>query len=158
MRATMRVFADVVRNRQLRLVTIAFSCFIVTEYGVWIAMLVYAFDQGGVVTSGLVALAQLVPAAIAAPLVAPWADRHSPVTVLVGGYVTQALGMAATAVFVVADQPPAAYLGAVVASTAVATTRPAQAALVPALTREVQQLTAANVVFGWVDSLSVLVA
>jgi MFS family permease len=158
MSATTRVFADVARNRELRLVTTAFSCFIVTEYAVWIAMLVYAFDQGGVVTSGLVALAQLVPAAIAGPLVAPWADRHSPVTVLIGGYVTQALGMAATAAFILVDQPFAAYAGAVVASTAVATTRPAQAALVPALTREVQQLTAANVVFGWVDSLSVLVA
>jgi MFS family permease len=155
---TSRVFADVARNRELRLVTIAFSCFIVTEYAVWIAMLVYAFDQGGVVTSGLIALAQLVPAAFAGPLAAPWADRHSPVAVLVGGYVVQSLGMAATAVFIVVDQPPAAYVGAVVASTAVATTRPAQAALVPALTREVQQLTAANVVFGWVDSLSVLVA
>ncbi len=158
MSATTRVFADVARNRELRLVTTAFSCFIVTEYAVWIAMLVYAFDQGGVVTSGLVAVAQLVPAAVAGPLVAPWADRHSPVTVLIAGYVTQAVGMAATAVFIVMDQPPAAYLGAVVASTAVATTRPAQAALVPALTREVRELTAANVVFGWVDSLSVLVA
>jgi MFS family permease len=158
MGTTSRVFADVARNRELRLVTIAFSCFIVTEYAVWIAMLVYAFDQGGVVTSGLIAVAQLVPAAVAGPLAAPWADRHSPVTVLIAGYVTQAVGMAATAVFILVDQPPAAYVGAVVASTAVATTRPAQAALVPALTREVRQLTAANVVFGWVDSLSVLVA
>src|SRR3954469_7061940 len=158
MSSTSRVFADVARNRELRLVTTAFSCFIVTEYAVWIAMLVYAFDQGGVATWGRVALAQLVPAAVAGPLAAPWADRHSPVAVLVGGYIVQAIGMAATAVFIVMDQPPAASLGAVVAATAVSTTRPAQAALVPALTREVQQLTAANVVFGWVDSLSVLVA
>src|SRR3954469_19101071 len=121
MSSTTRVFADVLRNRELRLVTIAFSCFIVTEYAVWIAMLVYAFDQGGVVTSGLVAVAQLVPAAVAGPLAAPWADRHSPVAVLIAGYSTQAVGMAATAVFIVVDQPSAAYLGAVVASTAVAT-------------------------------------
>jgi hypothetical protein len=157
MSATRRVFADVAHNRELRLVTLAFACFIVTEYAVWIAMLVYAFEQGGVVASGLVALAQLVPSAVAAPVFASWADQR-PVAVLRGGYLAQALGMAVAAMAIVLDQPPAAYLGAIVAATAVTSTRPAQAALVPSLTREVRQLTAANVVIGWVDSASLLVA
>lgn len=158
MRATIRVFADVARNRGLRLVVVAFAAFIVTEYAVWIAMLVYAFEHGGLVTSGLVALAQLVPAAMVAPLVAPMADRRSPVLVLAGGYVVQSAGMTSTAVFVLLDTPLPAYLSAVVASTAVTLTRPAQAALVPALTHEVKELTAANAVFGWVESISVLVS
>src|SRR3954468_24174615 len=130
-------FADVARNRQLRLVTLAFSCFIVTEYAVWIAMLVYAFDQGGVTTSGLVAVAQLVPAGLAAPLVGPLEGRRSPVLPLAGGYAVQAIALAATAVAILSGAPPMlAYLTAVVASTAVATTRPAQAALVPALAHD----------------------
>ena len=159
MRATLGVFGDVARNRGLRLLTLAFTGFVITEYAVWIAMLVYAFDQGGVTASGLVALAQLLPAAVVAPFVASMADRRSPVLILAGGYAVQAVALAATAVFILAGSPPwLAYLGAVVAATAVVTTRPAQAALVPALTREVRELTATNVVLGWVDSFSLLVA
>src|SRR3954449_9192486 len=86
MRQNLRVFADVAENHALRRVVVAFAGFIVTEYAVWIAMLVYAYGHGGVTTSGLVALAQLLPAAVVAPLVAPMADRRSPAAVLAGGY------------------------------------------------------------------------
>jgi MFS family permease len=157
--STIRVFTGAVRNPDLRRVLLGFGCFIVTEYAVWIAMLVYAFDHGGVTTAGLVALAQLVPAAVAAPLVAPLADRRSPVLLLGVGYAVQAVALAATAAAILTGSSPLlAYLCAVVASTAVTTTRPAQAALVPALTREVTELTAANVLLSWIESVSVLVA
>src|SRR6476619_7303896 len=102
----MRVVTGAVRNPDLRRVLLGFGCFIVTEYAVWIAMLVYAFDQGGVTTAGLVALA---------PLVAPLADRHSPVLLLGIGYGVQAVALAATAAVILAGSPPLlAYLGAVV--------------------------------------------
>ena len=55
-------------------------------------------------------------------------------------------------------QPIAVYVGAVVGATAIAATRPAQSALVPALTSEADQLMACNVVIGWVENLSLLVA
>jgi MFS family permease len=141
-------------------VAVAYATFILTEYAVWIAMLVYAFSQGGATTAGIVALAQLVPAAIAAPLAAASADRRSPVVLLVAGYLVQAAGTAVSAVAVVADtpRPLLVYLGGVLASTAVATTRPAQAALVPALARNVAELTATNVVLGWVESISIMAA
>src|SRR4051794_32114500 len=135
MRQTLRVFGDVAGNPALRRVVLAFAGFIVTEYAVWIAMLVYAYSHGGVTTSGLVALAQLLPAAMVAPLVAPLADRRSPVIVLVGGYAVQAVALAGTAAAILVDATPfLAYGGAVIASSAVSTIRPAQAALVPALT------------------------
>jgi MFS family permease len=140
-------------------VVVAYAAFILTEYAVWIAMLVYAFSQGGATTAGLVALAQLVPAAISAPVAAAVADRRSPVVLLVAGYLVQALGTAAAAGAIVVGAPPVfVYLGGVLASTAVSTTRPAQAALVPALARDVTELTATNVVVGWVESLAIMAA
>jgi hypothetical protein len=86
-----------------------------------------------------------------APLVAPIADRRSPVVLLTAGYLVQAAAMAATAAAVIANVPLAAYAAAVVASTAVTTTRPAQSALVPSLAATPDQLTAANVVVGWLE-------
>jgi len=110
-----------------------YALFILTEYSVWIAMLVYAYSRGGATIAGLVALAQLVPAALLAPVFAALADRRSPVVLLAGGYLVQAAGMGATAVAIAGGMPLAAYAAAVVASTAVTATRPAQSTLIPSL-------------------------
>jgi hypothetical protein len=57
-------------NTPLLRVVVAYALFIVTEYSVWLAMLVYAYRHGGATVAGLVAIAQLVPAAVLAPFAA----------------------------------------------------------------------------------------
>jgi hypothetical protein len=147
-----RAFCSLAANRALLRVLAAYLLFILTEYAVWIAMLVFAYRRGGTAVAGLVAVAQLVPAAIVAPLAASVADRRSPVLLLTGGYLVQVAGMAGTAVAIGAGAPLAAYAAAVVASTAVTTTRPAQSALIPSVAATPDQLTAANVMAGWLEA------
>jgi MFS family permease len=151
-------FRSLAGSRALLRVLAAYVMFILTEYAVWIAMLVFAYDRGGAAIAGLVAVAQLVPAAVAAPLMASVADRRSPVVLLAGGYLAQAAAMAGTAAAIIADAPLAAYVAAVVAATAVTTTRPAQAALIPSVAATPAQLTAANVVVGWLEAAGVAAA
>jgi len=139
-------------------VVAGYALFTLTQYSVWIAMLVYAYSRGGAAIAGLVALAQLVPAALLAPVFAALADRRSPVVLLAGGYLMQAAGMGATAAAIAGGVPLAAYAAAVVASTAVGTTRPAQSTLIPSLAVTTDQLTAANVVISWVEAAGIAVA
>ncbi len=56
----------------------AYTLFVVTEYAVWIAMLVYAYQQGGATAAGLIVVAQTVPPSLLAPFIATIADRRSP--------------------------------------------------------------------------------
>lgn len=137
----------------------AYAAFTVCEFGLWIAMLVYAYDHGGAQSAGLVAVAQLVPAAGTALVVAPTVERTSPVVVLVAGYAVQAAAAAVTAtLLLVGAGPLAVYAGAAVASAAMAVTRPSQAALLPGLATHAAQLTACNVAIGWAENLGVLVS
>ena len=147
-----RAFGSLAGNQALLRVLAAYLLFILTEYAVWIAMLVFAYRRGGTTVAGLVAVAQLIPAAIVAPLVASVADRRSPVLLLTGGYLAQVAGMTGTAVAIGLGAPLAAYAAAVVASTAVTTTRPAQSVLIPSVAATPDQLTAANVVAGWLEA------
>jgi MFS family permease len=148
----LRAFSSLAANKTLLRVLAGYVLFVLTENSVWIAMLVFAYGHGGATVAGLVAVAQLVPAAIVAPLVAPLADRRSPVILLAGGYLVQAAAMAVTAVAVVAGTPLAAYAASVLAAIAMVTTRPAQSAVIPSVAVTADELTAANVVVGWLDA------
>ena len=159
MRGAAAVIRSTLRNRDLRRVAFAYTLFSLTEFAVWIAMLVYAYQQGGATAAGVVALVQLAPAAVFAPIGGLLADTRRPERVLTGGYAAQAVAMAATAATLLGGGAPAlGYALAAAVTTAITVPRPAQAVLTPRLARAPEQLTGFNVLVGWIESIALLVA
>ena len=141
----------------IRRVELAYAGFNVAEYGVWVSVLVYAYERGGTGAAALLAVAQLLPAAALAPILARGIDRHGPGPALWHGYLAQAITLCATAGLLLAGGPPGAvWPAAICASVALTVTRPAQATLVPLLASSRAELTAVNVLSCWVESVSVL--
>lgn len=155
--STVRVLRMVARNRELRRVELAYANFTVAEWGTWLAMLVYAYANGGVKASGVLATAMLVPAAVCAPPLAAFAERFAPGRALVAGYLGQAATCGVVAVAMLAGARPfVTYVLLVLPSIAFTTTRPTQAAFAPGLARRPEELAATNVVSSWIESVSTL--
>jgi hypothetical protein len=65
-------------NRQLQRVELAFATFSAGEWAWLIAMLVYAYAQGGVTESGILATVLLIPAAAFPPAMTAVGERYPP--------------------------------------------------------------------------------
>ena len=76
--ASIATFRDVLSVPELRRVELAWLLFNGAEWAIWVAILVYAYGATGPASVGLVAVAQLVPAAIAAPVTAGLGDGSLP--------------------------------------------------------------------------------
>ncbi len=158
-RTAAQALTAILRNRDLRRVEAAFALFVAAELGSWVAILVYAYRQGGATETGIVAAVQLVPAGILAPLVGGLADRLPGVAALVGGYAVQSLTMAGTGTLLVVGAPWwSVYTVATAAATAVTATRPTHAFVTPMLARSPLELGAVNVLSGWITACMALTA
>ena len=139
-------------NGPLRRVLIAFLLFSAAEYGTWVAILLYAYERTGPLSVGLVALIQLVPAALAAPAASALGDRFPRERVLAVGYTIQALAMFATGLTMLADAPPlVTYAVAAATAASLVVTRPTQSALLPSLAMAPADCTIANGASGFFE-------
>jgi hypothetical protein len=151
------VFRASFRNPLLRRVGFAYALFGAAEFGVWITLLVFAYRHGGPTASMVMVLVQLIPCIAVGPFLGALADRRRPSRVLCLGYGLQTLSMGAVAVTIGFGAPVVVFVLAPLTSLSFSVTRPPQAALLPALVRTPDELTAANVMTGWTDGAAALV-
>ena len=153
-----RNVAAVVQDRSLRLVLFAFAIFRPTESAQWIAILVYAYRDGGTGAMGVAAVALLVPAALLAPFVAQIGDRMPRERALAVAYLAQGIAAGLTAVALWADlPPPAVYAGAVLLNIAITATRPTHLSVLPELADTPAQLTAANALTSSLEGFAIFI-
>ena len=153
------VFAVALRNRALLRLELAWAVFNGAEWGVWIALLVYAYTHGGAATASLIVIVQLAPCIVLAPFLGALTDRLRAGRVLAVSYLLMGLTMGAVAAAVATGAPRVVVFAlAPLMNLAITTPRPAQSSLLPGVVRSPMELTAANVVSSWMENGSVMVA
>src|SRR6478609_1080557 len=141
----LRALQAVLRNGRITRMQLAFLLFNVAEPAMWVAIFVYAFDQGGTREVGIVSILVLVPAGVLAPVAAALGDRFRRELVVRFGYLAQSVTTGVTATALVAAAPPAVvYVLAAIAAITYTTGRPNHHALMPLLSESPEQVAAAN--------------
>lgn len=150
---------DAWHNRALRRLLVAYLGAAVSEWAVWLAVLVDAQERSGSAAAGWMALALLVPSVVAAPFAGRAFGGTRPVRVLGVVYTVQAVTLAIAAAVTASGGPLlAAAIPAAVATGGISFVRPGQAVLAPTVVRTARELTAANLVVGYCESGCVLLA
>jgi len=143
--ASLNAFGRITRNGALLRATVAFAIFNAVEIGEWTAILVYAYAATGPESVGVVAVLQLVPAALLAPLLSGVGDHYRRDRALTGTYLAQVVLIGATGLAILASaQVAVVYALAILVSISQSVPRPVQAALLPALASTPDELTASN--------------
>ncbi len=130
--------------------------FSIAEWASWLAIVVYAFDQGGASEAAIVGFIIGMPNVLVAPAGAIIGDRWPRARVLLGSYELQCAAMMATSIALVAGPPVVAYIFAMIAGATVGLSRPAFSSLMPEVVETPDQLTAANVAAGIAEGVGAL--
>lgn len=155
--AGLRAVLALADNPEMRRLQLAWAAMSFSLWSFAIALGVYAFEFAGVAAVGIAAFVRLLPGALASPFAGLLGDRHSRRLVLVASSVGASAILVCAAAGVATDAPVAvvfalAGLLMVVSSPYV----PAEGALLPAVARTPQELTAANVAHSAMDNAGFL--
>lgn len=140
-------FGRVGGHPRLRRLLLAYFGFSSVEWGAWVVVLVFARSVGDATTVGLVAVAQLLPAALLAPTLAGRLGRFLRPKAMTIVYASVAAALAATGVAMLVGAHPGLVVAlAAVTTVLIAQVRPAHHSLTPLLVESPADLVAANVV------------
>jgi MFS family permease len=145
-------------NREIRLAETAWMLGIAAEGAFVVALLVYAYQAGGIVEVGLASLARTLPAGLLAPFIAGLADRVPRHRLLLAVHAARGTAVAFLALSAAMGGGAAVLLGlALVEGILASLHRPSNAALLPALARAPEELVASNVISGAGENIGSLV-
>ncbi len=145
-------------NQGLRRVQLAFGASLIGDWAYATAVVVWAYGVGGAKAVGAWGVVRLLLLATLTPFASVLADRYPRKWVMVGADLTRCVLVLAAAAFVYWHGPVlVVFTLATLASMASAPFRPAQAALLPSLVEEPEELTAANGTASTLESLAFFV-
>ena len=146
LRDSLRAFAGIYRNPSLRRLQLAWIGSSIGTWGYVVALMVYAYEQGGPGAVGLVGLIRWFPAAVAAPFGGMVGDRFPRLRVMVVSDLVRAAALAAAAAVIAIDAPAViVYLLAILVTLVSQAFQPAESALLPTLAESPEELASANV-------------
>jgi MFS family permease len=146
-----------VRNENVRRVELAWGAAIATEWAHFVALGVFAYQQGGTSAVGIAGLVRLLPAAAVAPFAASLGDRFRRERFLLMITLVGAIALAASAAAAFAENRILVFVFAGVVGLSSTLIRPALQALLPSLVRTPEELIASNGATSTIESIGTLI-
>jgi MFS family permease len=146
-----------IRNKNVRRVELAWGAAIAAEWAHFVALGVFAYQEGGTAAVGIAGLVRLLPAAVVAPFAASLGDRFRRERFLLMLTLVGAGALAASAAAAFADDRVLVFAFASVVGLSSTLIRPALQALLPSLARTPEELIASNGATSTIESIGTLV-
>jgi MFS family permease len=156
-REVLATLGSAVRNPEVRRAELAWGAAIAAEWAHFVALGVFAYEEGGAAAVGLAGLIRLLPAAVVAPFAASLGDRFRRERFLLAMMLVGSVALAASAVAAYLDSVSLVFAFAALLGLAVTLIRPALQALLPSLARTPDELIASNGATSTIESLGTLV-
>jgi MFS family permease len=146
-----------VRSPDIRRVELAWGAAITAEWAHFVALGVFAYEQGGASAVGIAGLVRLLPAAFVAPFAAALGDRFPRERFLLAMTLVGSLALGGSAAAAFADAELLVFALAALVGLASTLIRPTLQALLPSLARTPEELITANGATSTIESLGTLV-
>jgi MFS family permease len=146
-----------VRNAEIRRVELAWGAAIGAEWAHFVALGVFAYEDGGASAVGVAGLVRLLPAAVIAPFAASLGDRFRRESFLLAMALVGSVALAGSALAFYAGAEFLVYAFAALLGIATTLIRPTLQALLPSLARTSEELIASNGATSTIESLGTLV-
>jgi predicted MFS family arabinose efflux permease len=141
-------------NRDLRRIQLGNVGSVLGNGAYLVALLVYAYDEGGAALVGLSTIIRVIPAALVGPFTSVLGDRIGRRVTMVGADIVRGAFMLGAAAVIAADGPVWAVFTLIMAVSIAGTAfRPAAQAILPGLARSPDELAAANVTVSLIISV-----
>jgi MFS family permease len=144
------------RNPDVRRVQLAWGGAIAAEWAHFVALGVFAYEDGGAAAVGIAGLVRLAPAAVLAPFAASFGDRFPRERFLLVMTLIGSVALALSAVAAFAGIAPLVYAFAALLGLTITLIRPTLQALLPSLARTPEELIASNGATSTIEGLGTL--